>query len=103
MNRISNFYSIETGRSQSGGEWYIWCRLNLGNKIWYNLAVSKDYPKLLLWLDQMYLPEYVYQDATLQLQSHQYEIMLTQSGRQKSLIRHYIDWCLGLPKGEGIN
>jgi len=95
MNRINNFYSVVTGKTESEGVWYIYCQIYLGGQVFCRTIESVDFDKMVSWLDELYLPEYVFHDATIQLFNHAKDILIAKSSNPKTLFKNYIDWCLG--------
>jgi len=103
MNRINNFYSVETGKMESEGVWYIYCQIYLGGQVFCRTIESVDFDKMVSWLDELYLPEYVFDDAVCQLYNHGKDILLTPSRKKKTLFKNYIDWCIGYYDDEDKN
>ena len=102
-NRINNFHSVVTGKMESEGVWYIYCQIYLGSQVFCRTIESVDFDKMVSWLDELYLPEYVFDDAAIQLFNHGKDILIAKSSNPKTLFKNYIDWCLGFHDDEDKN
>jgi len=103
MNRINNFYSVVTGKTESDGVWYIYCQIYLGSQVFCRTIEAGEFNKIVSWLEELYLPEYVFDDVAVQLFNHRKDVLIAESSKPKSLLGHYIDWCIGYYEDEDKN
>ncbi len=96
-NRVSGFYSVEVDRTCDEGDWFIYCRIHLGGWLWYRVVEAAHAYKVLDWIDELYLPEFVTEDAVHQVLTHAKAIEKIQSknAKRKKPFKYFMDWALG--------